>query len=321
MFEILGQFGTLILAVVALVLVSSGGLMLALGLRTFRSGRMQDRIEGYVSGTDPKYSFGDSIIETRELEGSLTERIIIPAVRSIGEFLGRFTPNESINALNRQLTIANNPLGMTAREFYGVRIIVLVTSSLIPLYFISSGIDPSRLLFLLLFPLVGYIAPLAWLSARVRQRQAEILRALPDTLDMFSVCASAGLGFDQAMQRISEYFDNPLGEELGRVILEMEVGVSRHNALRNFAERFDVSDLSSFISVVLQSESLGMSIADTLHAQARQMRILRRYRAQEAAQRLPAKMLFPLAFFMLPALFAILLGPALPTLVELFQNF
>ena len=108
-----------------------------------------------------------------------------------------------------------------------------------------------------------------------------VRKGLPDVLDMLSVCAEAGLGFDQAMQRVSEYWKTPVGLEFGRVIREMEMGLSRKEALRNLAERLDITELSSFVAVIIQSDELGMSIADTLQSQAKQMREDRRFRAQD----------------------------------------
>jgi tight adherence protein C len=137
---------------------------------------------------------------------------------------------------------------------------------------------------------------------------------------MLSVCATAGLGFDQSMQRVSEYWDTPIAIELGRVVTEMEMGISRQEALRGLANRLDVGELTTFVSLVLQSDQLGMSISDTLQAQAEQMRIERRFRAQEQAQKIPIKMLFPLAFLIFPALIAVVLGPALPPIIDLFQG-
>jgi tight adherence protein C len=138
---------------------------------------------------------------------------------------------------------------------------------------------------------------------------------------MLTVCASAGLGFDQSMQRVAEHWTTPIGIEFGRVISEMEMGLSRRDAMRNMADRLDVSELSSFVSFLLQSDQLGMSISDTLHAQADQMRIERRFRAQEQAQRIPTRMLFPMVFLIFPALLAIVLGPALPRLFDVFSGF
>jgi tight adherence protein C len=137
---------------------------------------------------------------------------------------------------------------------------------------------------------------------------------------MLSVCAEAGLGFDQALQRVGDHWNTPLGAEFSRVVTEMGMGVPRRTALRNLADRLNVHELSSFVAVILQSDQLGMSITDTLHAQAKQMRIERRFRAQEQARKMPLKMLFPLLLLMFPAMFAVILGPMIPVLGELFYT-
>jgi tight adherence protein C len=152
----------------------------------------------------------------------------------------------------------------------------------------------------------------------MRTHQDDIRRGLPDALDMLSVCTFAGLGFDQALQRVSEYWHSPLGVEFSRVVQEIELGVSRAEALRNMSDRMQVGELSSFVAIIIQSENLGMRIADVLHGQAEQMRVLRQYRAKEVANRLPAKMMVPLALLILPALMAVIFAPMVPSLLLLF---
>jgi tight adherence protein C len=137
---------------------------------------------------------------------------------------------------------------------------------------------------------------------------------------MLSVTAEAGLGFDQSLQRVSEYWKTPVGVEFGRVVAEMEMGVSRQQALRNMADRLDIHELSSFVAVIIQSDQLGMSIADALQAQAQQMRIERRFRAQEAARKVPLKMLFPMMLLIFPAMLAVVCGPSIPILSDFFQT-
>jgi tight adherence protein C len=307
-----------ILGAIGLVLLGGGIYAGLTGVRTYRDARTDRRISEYVTENKSEYLVPGTLLETRDLEGSLAQRVILPAVRAVGSFFSQFTPGGAISSVNKQLSTAGNPLGMNAGEFYGLRLIVMALFALPAIYMFTQLTGSSRFTFLILFLVLGYGIPVVWLRGLVRKKQDAVRKALPDTLDMLSVCSAAGLGFDQAMQRISEYYDNPLGVELGRVILELEVGVSRQAALRNMADRMDVSELSGFVSVIIQSEMLGMSIADTLRSQAEQMRILRRYRAQEIAQKMPAKMLFPLAFFILPALLAVLLGPSIPAFVEIF---
>ena len=117
-----------------------------------------------------------------------------------------------------------------------------------------------------------------------------------------------------------EHWDTLIGHECGRVINEMEMGLTRRDALRNLSDRVEIREISSFVALILQTEQLGMSVSDTLHAQAEQMRIERRFRAQEQAQKAPIKMLIPMALLIFPALLAVILGPAIPTMMEIFSN-
>ena len=132
--------------------------------------------------------------------------------------------------------------------------------------------------------------------------------------------ADAGLGFDQALQRVSERWKTPLGLEFGRVVAEMQMGVGRQAAMRNLADRIEVAELSSFVAVIIQSDQLGMSIVQTLRAQAEQMRVERRQRAQEEARKAPLKMLFPMLMFIFPAMMAVVIGPAVPQIVQFFAT-
>ena len=152
----------------------------------------------------------------------------------------------------------------------------------------------------------------------MKSRQNEIQRGLPDALDMLSVCASAGLGFDQSMQKISNYWDNELGLEFKRVTQEMEMGIPRSTALRNMSNRLDVNDLSQFISIIIQAEKIGMSYATVLHSQALQLRVMRQVRAREMANQLPGKIIIPVILFIFPALIAVILGPAIPIIMDVF---
>jgi tight adherence protein C len=180
------------------------------------------------------------------------------------------------------------------------------------------NINMTSLGFGMLIILICLILPEAWLNGRVRTRQDEITRGLPDALDMLSVCASAGLGFDQSLQKISNYWENELGREFKIVTQEMEMGISRSAALKSMSNRLDVDDLSRFVAIIVQAETIGMSYADVLHSQALQLRVLRQLRAREIANKLPGKMIFPLALFIFPAIMAVILGPAIPVFMNLF---
>jgi tight adherence protein C len=206
-----------------------------------------------------------------------------------------------------------------AREFNGIRVIFILAGAMLGgLMLIMRGTDTRNLALAGGLVVLTALLPTLWLRMRVRKAQSKIAKALPDALDMFSVCASAGLAFDQSLQKVSDYWQNELGTEFRRVVAEMEVGVSRSDALKNMSGRLQVSDLSSFVAVITQAEVMGMSIADVLHSQADQMRLMRQFRAKEIANQLPAKMIIPLALFILPALMAVIIGPMIPTFINNF---
>lgn len=281
--------------------------------------RVQDLVVVEEASVDQQIDV--ATIETRDLAGSIISRVLVPTFSRVGDFIGRYTPAGALEKINRDLAIAGYPLGMGAREYYGLRMLLMVLGIALSLWLLFKyGVTTNMMGASLLMLLLMYLLPVSWLKNLVTKRQKSVSRGLPDALDMLSVCATAGLGFDQALQRVSEEWKTPVSEEFARVLSEMDLGISRQDALRSMEARLQISELSSFISVILQSEQLGMSIADTLQAQAEQMRIERRFRAQEIAQKMPAKMLFPLAFLILPAILAVLLGPSVPVFIDLFFN-
>jgi tight adherence protein C len=303
-------------------LTAIGLLFLVLSLRWLSTDEMSRRLQEFVKEPIKEPTAWDTAltVRKRELSGSFANRILLPGFKTLGRLLGRLTPKSTLKTLGHQLVIAGNPLGLGAREFYGLRLAFLFLGFWLVFLILRPGLTTQRLLLSLVTLYVAGYFPKTWLRGRVRARQNKVRKGLPDALDMLSVCAEAGLGFDQSMQRVSEYWKTPVGLEFGRVIREMEMGLSRQEALRNLAERLDIAELSSFVAVIIQSDQLGMSIADTLQAQAKQMREERRFRAQEQARKVPLKMLFPMMLLILPAMFAIVLGPTIPTLSEFFNS-
>jgi tight adherence protein C len=141
---------------------------------------------------------------------------------------------------------------------------------------------------------------------------------LPDAIDLLSISVESGLGFDPALMRVAEKWDNSLTREFARVLSEMRIGKARREALREMAERVDQDSLTTFVSSVIQADQLGVPITQVLRIQSEALRVRRRQRAEELAQKAPIKMLIPIAFLIFPALFVIILGPAVPRLVEVF---
>jgi tight adherence protein C len=308
--------------ILGLLLLLAGPVLLISSLRWFKQDDLQDRLSEFVieHTTKPKDWVPVTEVRSRGLSGSMLRRVFLPWVRGVGRLFGRLTPTSRIRELGRQLTVAGNPLGLEAREFFGISLVLLMAGAGLAVLVLRRGLDRNNILIALIAMGITYMFPGVWLRGRVRTRQDKIRKGLPDALDMLSVCASAGLGFDQAMQRVSEHWSTPVGVEFGRIITEMEMGLSRREALRNLADRLDVSELTSFVSFIIQSDQLGMSLVDTLHAQADQLRVERRHRAQEQAQKIPTKMLIPMAFLIFPALLAIILGPIVPSLVDLMST-
>jgi tight adherence protein C len=175
---------------------------------------------------------------------------------------------------------------------------------------------PLRILVTAAVGILGFYLPMFWLGTRISQRKSAILRALPDGLDMLNICVGAGLGFDAALSRIGERWHTPLADEFNRVVAEIRLGKTRRQALLDLADRTDVLEVENFIATIVQADQLGVSIAKVLRAQAEQMRILRRQRAEELARQATIKLLFPLVFLIFPAMLAVLLGPAVPQIIQ-----
>jgi len=324
----------------------AGVLLAIMSVRSLRGNEVSRRMDDFVVGYERARVDRIRVPIQQGFSDSLLNRTVVATVKRTIQYFGQITPKRSIENLNRQLAIARNPFNLRAREFYGVRLIFLLVgiglafllnyknaNQIASLFrpatggFLTSVImdykSPTLLALYggLLIVILFFLLPVVWLRGQVKKVQQEIRKGLPDALDMLSVCVDAGLGFDQALQKVSDYWKTAIGTEFRRVVSEMEVGVSRANALRNMSSRLGVIELSSFVAVIIQSDSLGMRIADVVHGQADQMRIIRQFQAKEIAYRLPAKMIVPLALLIFPALMAVILGPIVPSLLDLFLNF
>ncbi|PKO01179.1 MAG: hypothetical protein CVU42_01660 [Chloroflexi bacterium HGW-Chloroflexi-4] len=311
----------LLVGIVLIILLGLGLLIFGLLSWGNKEKAVASRLEHYVVEQQPKRE--DVIkkrILPRETAGSIIKRIIVPGFQNFSSFISQITPAKQLEKLDHDLVIAGNPFNLRSGEFFSFQVLFLIIGLLIGIYinFSVEEFDPLMLILGIGTSIIFLLLPKIWLNSKVRQIQDDIRLELPDALDMLSVCANAGLGFDQSLQKISAYWDTPLGNELKRVIQEMEMGVARSQALRNLSNRMSVEDLSRFISIIVQAETMGMSYAEVLHSQALQMRILRQYRAREIANRLPAKMILPLVICIFPAILMVIIGPIIPTLLDLF---
>lgn len=179
------------------------------------------------------------------------------------------------------------------------------------------------IVFTVLGVLLGWSTPLLYMHIRVRRRQNEIRRALPDALDLMVVCVEAGLGLNQALLRVGDEIDRlspAMADELTVVSLEIRAGTARPEALRNLSRRTGVADIQSLVGMLVQTDRFGTSVAKALRVHADTLRTKRRQRAEEAAAKTAIKMLFPLVFFVFPAIIIVILGPAVFHLGELFAT-
>jgi len=163
---------------------------------------------------------------------------------------------------------------------------------------------------------LGFYFPMLSLNGRIRKRQENIIKALPDALDLLVICVEAGLGFDMAMGKVYEKWDNELSLAFGRVLREIQLGKLRREALKDMSDRMDVPDVNAFTAAIIQADQLGVSMSKILRVQSDQMRTKRRQRAQEKAQQAPVKMMIPMVLLIFPSIWIVLLGPALLTIMN-----
>lgn len=270
-----------------------------------RPSQVQARLQTY--GTRPR------TLSEIELETPFSERILLPTLRGMAKFVARFTPQHSIDEARHKLDLAGNPNNWAVADFLGVRglsAIIIATLTLVALFFAKTAFA-QLILFTGIACFLGFYLPMFWLNFKIRSRQHEIQMELPDALDLLTISVEAGLGFDAAVAKVVEKWDNELGRAFGRVNQEIRVGKLRRQALRDMAERIEVPDVSTFIAAIVQADQLGVSISKVLRIQSEQMRVKRRQRAEAEAARAPIKMLFPLVFLVFPSLFIVLLGPAM----------
>jgi tight adherence protein C len=311
----------LLWVIVGIVLIAGAIVLVIVGRRTAsESERDDDPLMARLAEFTER---GDVVsLEDLELSQPFSERIIVPILRAIGEFSTRFTPQKVLEETNLKMELAGNPVRMDAATFLASRFIVaaLFGGFLILIFSISPPTWSlgTRILVVLLFIILGFAFPQLWLQSKINSRQTEIRKAMPDALDLLTICVEAGLGFDAAMSKVSEKWENHLSVGFARAIREVQLGKTRREALRVMAERMGIPEMTSFVAAVIQSEMLGVSMAKVLRIQSDQMRMKRRQRAEEAAHQAPIKMLVPMALLIFPSIMIILMVPAVFQIMGVF---
>lgn len=313
----------------ALVLIGVMGVLAAafvvLAMRTPSSSVIRDRLETINPGQQNKPPV--RALEEIELSKPFQERVLKPLLATMARVTRRISPGTTLEKTEQRLAQAGNPRGLNVEGFYGLKgvlaIVFVVLMALLMYFEMLPGYlpyppkDPANAVLFALGALVaGFFFPDLWIRDERKRRQKRILKALPDTIDVIAISVEAGLGFDAAVQRVGAKIKGDLSLEFERYLLELRVGKAKREALRNIIWRTGVTDLSQFITAIIQADQLGVSITNVLRIQSEQMRMRRRQRAEELAHKAPIKMLFPMAFCIFPAIFVVILGPIVPSIMN-----
>lgn len=253
-------------------------------------------------------------LEDIELSQPFAERIIYPLARKMGEFAAKLTPQNALQSTAHKLELAGNPGKMDPSmilvlQFGGAALF----GGLLTLVFSVAHVKWPLwqiMMIVAVFTFLGFYFPQLWLGSKISKRQKEVRKGMPDALDLLTICVEAGLGFDAAMAKVSEKWENEMSYAFGRVIREIQLGKLRREAMRDMADRIGIPEMTSFVAAIIQSEQLGVSMAKVLRIQSDQMRIKRRQLAEEEAHKAPIKMLIPMAGLIFPSLMIVLLTPA-----------
>ena len=304
------------LPLIILVAVMGVGVvgLIAAGLASSSSSdEVAIRLEEFASRSTPV------TLEEIELSQPFSQRVIRPILEGAAGVITRFAPANAVESAAHQLELAGRPYNWGPTEYFGFRALtslMLAVFAFLLLTVSGQPVFPTRILGTLIGLALGYLLPSLWLRSKIRRRQDEVVKALPDALDLLTICVEAGLGFDAALAKVAEKWENELSMAFGRVIQEIRLGKLRREALREMDHNLEVTDLTSFVAAVIQADQLGVSMSKVMRIQSEQMRIRRRQRAEEKAHQAPVKMLFPLVFLIFPAIYVVLLGPAVLVVLE-----
>jgi tight adherence protein C len=273
--------------------------------------RLQQRLQQYVGG--------DQSVALRLMRAKSPQRQAArPIILRMARLSHRLMPSRVLDHLRQRLVLAGRPSAWHFSQFLATKLLLAIGlgAAGFGLMTASSANPTSHLAMVGSLSLLGFYLPHPWLGAQIRSRQRQIQRALPDALDLMTVGVGAGLSLDGAILEVVEKSDNALTQELINFLAELRMGRSRREALQGLAARTEVEDVKVLVASLVQAEELGMSLSDALTVQADQMRIRRRQRAEELAHKATLKMMFPMIILIFPALFVVIMGPAVPGLAR-----
>lgn len=278
--------------------------------------KIKERVTNVVGPQEPVP------IRQRELSFSLYTRFIRPLLSSIFGILIKYIPAFNEEVLAKRLNEAGNPYNLLPREVMVIKYLAscIVAFCVRLLMQSSGGSGPQTFVMIIAGIAFGWLLPDVFINSMIRQRKEQVCKELPEVLDLLTVCIEAGLGFDGALKKVVEKSKGVLADELYIVLQEISMGKPRKNALRDMADRLAVDDFSNFVGSIIMAEQLGISIGNVMRLQARDVRQKRRQRVEEQAMKAPVKMLVPMVFFVFPAIFIVLLGPAIIQIMRVFAK-
>jgi tight adherence protein C len=305
----------------ALFIVGLAGIFVALtvGIMTLATMTAQRRQVGRSLAAVSALHAAPSAFQ-QELNKPFAERILGPGMSRLTQLGRRLTRQDQMARIRHRLELAGSPAEWDVDRVIALKVLGFVGGLLIgvalPLL-LHAG--PLPLIgFVAIFAVGGYFAPNMFIYQLGYNRTEQVRRDLPDALDLLTISVEAGLAFDAGLSQVARNTTGPLAEEFFRVLQEMQIGLGRAEAMRSLGERTDVPELRSFVTSMVQADAFGIPIAQVLRVQAKDLRIKRTQRAEELAQKVPVKILFPLIFCILPALFVVILGPAA---IQIFHSF
>jgi tight adherence protein C len=259
---------------------------------------------------------------TDELEQPFSERVLEPMLARLTRIGRRFSPSDSTERIQQRLDVAGNPVGWTVDRIAGLKVAGFGVALLLSI--VLTMLMGLGLIFTLIvcvgLTMVGYMAPNFYIYQMGHTRSERMQHELPDALDLMTISVEAGLAFDAALSRVAKSTDGPLAAEFARVLQEMNIGMGRTAAMRALGERTHIPELKSFVTAMVQADAFGIPIGQVLRIQSTEMRTKRRQRAEEKAQKVPVKILFPLMFCILPTLFIIVMGPGVIQMMNSFNG-
>jgi tight adherence protein C len=294
-----------------LALVCLGGAVYLLSEVATEPGRLRERSIKRAAG------YGTTRIRSTELERlKFRERVLAPSAERLASIPLRLRPGQTVESIQAKLLAAGLSQRVTPQNFLALKGAATVGGVVLGIMLAGTGAVFAGLLFAPILGTVGFVIPDYILTLKARSRSEAVRQQLPDALDLLAVSVEAGLGFDGAITKLTEHMEGALVDEFAMTLGEMRIGESRQSALKKMIERVDAPELGSFVRAVIQADQLGISLGRILRVQAADSRLRRQAAAEEKAMKAPIKMLFPTVMFIFPAMFIVLLGPAVMNIMK-----